>query len=112
MEINTRVVDGVQVVSVSGSVDAGTAEKFEQGLMPLTQGQEPRVLVDMSDLSYMSSAGLRILLSAQKAAKAQSGEVILVAMQEPVQEVFAMVGFDVLFRSFPTLEQALEALGQ
>jgi anti-sigma B factor antagonist len=109
VEIQTSQVSGVQVVEVSGSVDAGTAERFEENLLPLAQGDNPQVAVDLEAVTYMSSAGLRILLAAQKAARAQGGEVVLVAMQPNVQEVFSMVGFDALFRLFPTLEQALRA---
>ena len=111
MEIRTHLVGEVQVVEVSGSVDAGTAERFEGALLPLAEGEHTYVAVDMAELAYMSSAGLRILLAAQKAARQKAGEVILVAMQPAVEEVFSMVGFDALFRSFATLEQALGALG-
>jgi anti-sigma B factor antagonist len=111
MEIRTRLVGGVQVVEVSGSVDAGTAERFEENLLPLAGGEHALVALDMAELAYLSSAGLRILLAAQKAARQEGGEVVLVAMRPAVEEVFSMVGFDALFRSFPTLEQALAALG-
>lgn len=111
MEIRARQVGEVQVIEVSGSVDAGTAERFEGALLPLAGGEHAHVAVDMAALAYMSSAGLRILLAAQKTARQHGGEVVLVAMQPDVEEVFSMVGFDALFRSFATLEQALGALG-
>ncbi len=111
MEIQVGEISGVQVVQVTGSVDAGTAERFEQGLLPVAQKEAANVVVDLGRVSYMSSAGLRILLAAQKVARAQGGEVVLAAMPPNVQEVFTMVGFDALFRSFPSLELALRALG-
>lgn len=111
MEIRTYEVSDVDVIEVSGSVDAGTAERFEQALLSLASGDQPQVVVDMAAISYMSSAGLRILLAAQRSARQKGGEVLLAAMQTNVQEVFSMVGFDALFRSFPDLEQALRTFG-
>lgn len=111
MEVRTRTVGNVHVVEVIGSVDAGTAERFEGVLLPLMEGEGPQAVVDLGSVSYMSSAGLRILLAAQKVARQHGGEVLLASMQPVVEEVFSMVGFDALFRSFPSLDQALRAFG-
>ncbi len=71
-----------------------------------------RLIVDLSEVAYMSSSGLRTLLRARRQAQTGGGDVVLCAMNERVTEVFEMIGFNNLFRIFPTTAEAAAALAK
>lgn len=87
-------------VAVSGRVDTTTAPELEADVKPALDGVKELIL-DFSGLNYISSAGLRVLLSLQKIMNVQ-GEMKLVGVNEVVYEIFEVTGFaDIL-----TIEQA------
>jgi anti-anti-sigma factor len=69
-----------------------------------------RLIIDLSEVGYMSSSGLRALLRARRQAQMGGGDVVLCAMNERVTEVFEMIGFNNLFRTFATPAEAAAAL--
>ncbi len=91
MEITKKAEDGKTTITVVGRVDTTTASEFEAGLT--LDGNEVLTL-DLSGVPYMSSAGLRCLLSAQKAMMAGGGSMTIVGLQPAVKEVLAITGFD------------------
>jgi len=64
------------------------------------------LVCDFAGVEYVSSSGLRVLLSARKLTKARGGTVVLCGVNAFVQGVLATTGFDQLFTSFPTLAEA------
>ncbi len=79
------------VVSIAGRINTATSPQFERELIPALDGVKKLVL-DMTDLLYISSAGLRVILTAQKI-MARQGEMILRNLKPEVYEVFEMTGF-------------------
>lgn len=93
MHVSTEVHGEALVQRVSGRIDTGTAADAERMLTAeVRQGR--RVAIDMTQVAYVSSAGLRVVLMAAKLAKANRGAVSLFGLQASVREVFAMSGFD------------------
>lgn len=88
---------GATVIRVSGRVDSSNAREFETAAMEAFKTGEGPVIFDMAGLSYMSSAGLRVLLVAMKAGKPAGRKVGLAAVQENVAKVLQMSGFDKMF---------------
>lgn len=78
-------------VAVSGRVDTTTAPELEKAVFENTDGITELVL-DLKEMSYISSAGLRVLLKSEKAMKAQ-GKMTLINVQGDVMEIFDMTGF-------------------
>jgi len=78
-------------IKVEGRLDTVTSPELEASLGEESLGT--KVVFDMSDLEYISSAGLRVLLSAQKKAIAEGGEMIVKGCQEAVLDVFDVTGF-------------------
>ncbi|SFH68028.1 STAS domain-containing protein [Albimonas pacifica] len=109
MEIETETQAGVVVLRPKGRVDSNSARELEEALLPRFDAPAP-VLVDFSALSYISSAGLRVLLLAARRSKATGTALGLSGMSEPVAEVFAISGFAKLFRIWPDAEAALAEL--
>ena len=91
MEISKKLDDGKTIVTVSGRVDTTTAPELDAALQGLT-GAETLTL-DLAGVPYMSSAGLRSLLTAQKKMTAGGGSMVIVGIQPVVKEVLDITGF-------------------
>lgn len=89
MEIKKTTEDAKTVISVTGRVDTTTASELEAGLK--LDGNETLTL-DLSGVPYMSSAGLRCLLAAQKTLMAGGGAMTIVGIQPAVKEVLDITG--------------------
>jgi anti-anti-sigma factor len=108
-----RILDSQAVViSPSGRLDSNTAPVLEKALGTQLQRGYTWLYVDMSDVEYVASSGLKILVSAWRRARDSNGDVILSGLQPRLVEIFEMVGFDMLFQIFPDLNAALSARPQ
>ena len=92
MNLNRTNENGVMTVTVSGRIDTSTAPEFEQGVKPYLDGVKELTL-DFADVNYVSSAGLRALLSMHKIMMKQ-GSMKLINVNEEVCDVFEVTGFD------------------
>jgi anti-sigma B factor antagonist len=109
MEVTTREVKEVEVIAVKGRVDSAEAPRFAQALEAAFHRGRYRIVVDMSQLEYMSSAGFRALGDAQRNSKRHPpGEVIMAAVPPQIHEALETVGFTESFRIMDTLASALE----
>ena len=104
MQIETHDVQGARIIRPHGRIDSSTSAVFEQAVKVEGLG---RLLLDLSDVAFMSSAGLRVVLVAVKAARAAGGSFAVFGMTEAVKMVFHMSGFD---RIIPAMETESEAL--
>lgn len=109
LDITRETIDGLAVLMPLGRVDSNSAREVEQALLPVFEAGAP-VLVDFEGLTYISSAGLRVLLLAARRSKATGVPLALCGMSKPVEEVFAISGFAKLFRILPGRAEALAAL--
>ncbi|MBE9607995.1 STAS domain-containing protein [Chitinilyticum piscinae] len=81
------------LLRASGRLDGSTSPQLEKNLLPLLAEPGSKVLLDLAELDYVSSAGLRIILMAAKRAKQAGGRFVLCGLQPQVSEVFEMSGF-------------------
>lgn len=95
------------IISPVGRLDSNTSTLLERTLSAQLQKGVSWLFVDMSDVEYIASSGLKVLVSAWRRAREQEGDVVLSGMQPRIIEIFEMVGFDMLFQSFPDLDTAL-----
>lgn len=101
MELTTKQYKSCDVVSVSGRVDSSTSPQFAAALEAVTGAGRYNVVIDMTSLEYMSSAGFRALLASQKECKKLGrGEVVLATVPERVKEALELAGFTELFKTF------------
>lgn len=108
MEITETSVGQATLLRVAGRVDGTVSKALEDRLTGAVA--EPRQLVlDLSELAYISSAGLRALLVAAKSAKRTGATLVLAGLTANVRDVFDMSGFTALFRIYETPEEALAA---
>ena len=92
MEIITKAEGSALTVKVSGRMDTTTAPQLEAALKE-QMGNTEELILDFSDLEYISSAGLRVLLSAQKRMNARGGSMRVTGANEIVKEIFDVTGF-------------------
>ena len=108
MEINTRTEQSAVVVSIKGRVDTVTAPELERCLSEEIDRGENLLILNMTDLDYISSAGLRVVLLTAKKLKVKQGDILLSGLQGVVKEVFEISGFSTIFKIFDTEEDALK----
>lgn len=105
----------IVVLGASGRIDHQTADEFQRALEPyLAECKEggDKIILDFSDVNYVSSVGLRVLLMASKKTKAQKGRIAVAAMQPTVGEVFRISRFDTILPAFETVDAASAELGE
>ena len=109
MEINESKQAGKRIIAMTGRLDVASDPEFEEaGLAALAEG-DYHIVVDLSKLVYISSAGLRSILVVGKKAKANGGNLSLCGLTGIVKEVFEMSGFDSFFGIYDDVDQAVEA---
>ena len=91
MTIEKKIENGNVTLTVAGRLDTTTAPELEKTLDNVLDGTKELVF-DMTDLEYISSAGLRVILKAQKAMNAQ-GSMKLIGVNDSIMEVFDITGF-------------------
>ena len=110
MDITTEQQGKVVIASLRGRLDAATSRTVEERLQELCSAPDQTLLIDMSELAYISSVGLRVLLTAGKQAKAAGGRIVICAMPPSVAQLFAIAGFNTLFPVYATRADAAKAL--
>ncbi len=111
MEVTTERRDGVLTARVSGRIDGSNAVRFEEAVRTAMEESDRAVLIDCADLSFISSAGLRVVLLTAKTLMGRNAGFALCSMSEPIREVFRISGFDSIVAIHPTGEEALAAFG-
>ena len=113
MAIASQIFGNALVLKVVGRLDQDNCEVFRGDLAPELQVASVRALtivLDLSELEYVSSAGLRCFMLAAKEIKAQKGKILVAALQPMVAEIFQISRFDLLIPVFPTLRAALASV--
>lgn len=111
MEINVKSSGQVTVVEVAGDIDSNTAPQAQERILPLVQ-PAAKILLDMRGVEYMSSAGLRMLLSMYRQVSRQSGNIVLVGLAEDIKDTMSVTGFLNFFTTRDTLDEGLKALSE
>ncbi len=97
LEISSALVDGAVTVSLQGELDLSSARRVEERFASIDQQAPSRVVVDLGELAFIDSSGLRALLLADELAREHGYEFVLLPGQEPVHRVFEVTGaLDVL----------------
>ena len=105
MNISKSEIDSVTVFRLDGDLDTNSSPLAEEAFKEAIAGGCSAMLVNLSELGFVSSAGLRVLLTA---AKRLGGQLKVCGLNETVNEVFEISGFSTIFSVFPTEEDALQ----
>jgi len=107
MEISTKDMKRVSLVTVKGRVDSSTAPDFEKALHALIQSNRSQIVLELAGVEYMSSAGIRGMVSSLKAAKSGGGDVRLARPSQRVKEVVELAGLTSIFAIYDDLTEAV-----
>ena len=109
MEIAARRQNDVTFVTVAGSLDSNSSPKAQQTLDGILANGTRKVVIDLSGVDYISSAGLRVMLAMAKRLSG-GGALRLFGLNETVREVFDISGFSTILAVFATEAEALKEL--
>jgi len=109
MEVITTEYKRCDLVQANGRVDSATANKLGEALDEITNAGRYKIVLDLSGVEYMSSAGLRVLISTQKTCKRYNrGELVLALVPQRIYEALDLAGFVPLFSFYDSM---LDAVG-
>ena len=100
----------IAVLAVQGRIDSSTSARFEQELDGVLADPSEALVIDLSAMPYMSSAGLRVLLVTGRRCKAEGRRLLLCGLVPNVREVFHMSGFSTIFEIAETRGEATARL--
>ena len=102
--------NGITILAVEGNLDAEGTQAMEQKVVSLLASGETCLLFDFSELDYINSSGLRVLVLAYQRLKKASGRVAICGIKDYIQEVFEVSGYDKIFPLFPSRGDALNGM--
>lgn len=111
MEIMEKQLAGAWLVAAAGRIDSNSAFELE-AVLPDRVQQHDATIMDLSDIAYVSSAGLRVFLKGMKAAKATQHKLVLTGLSPAVHEVFDISGFTAIFTIEPDIDAGLAAIAR
>ncbi|GAB4510351.1 MAG: STAS domain-containing protein [Anaerolineae bacterium] len=108
VEISVSGLDNATLVEVQGRIDSMNANQFGEGLAAPIEDGQVNIVLDLSGVEYMSSAGLREIVGSLKKAKRNGGDIRIAQPSDRVREVLELAGLDTIVQIFNT---QLEAVG-
>ena len=109
MEINTASLNTVTAVTVKGRVDSTTADKLRTHLASVIQSGCARLVIDLKEVAYISSAGFRTLLITARSVDQAKGKLVLCGVAGEVKRLFDIASFTELFTIMPNQDDAVTA---
>ncbi len=108
MEIEVGCADEIAEAVLRGDVDGRSAPEVQAKLLPLLEGNR-KLLIDMTAVGFLSSAGLRMLLLLYRHFAARSGTIVLIGVSDEIQDTMSMTGFSGFFKLVRTRAEAAGA---
>src|ERR1700739_2022300 len=110
MIAKTETLGGCKILRVSGRIDFESALDFEHHINAMIQEPGDCYIIELSQVELLSSAGLRVMLSPAKRVAHRDASLALAAPSQVVRQVFEISHFDLLFKIFPSVPEAIAAL--
>ncbi len=105
-----RQGDDLGIVSLSGEVDIFTAPQFKESLLEVLDDGVRRLVVDLSEVTFIDSTALGVLIGGVRRVHAADGTMAIVVATRPVERVLSVTGLDRVFSMYPTRDEAIAAL--
>lgn len=111
MEIKTETIQNCELVTVSGELDSDSASALEQRLLSLIKSGRKNLVINLRDVSFMSSVALRALMAAQMQVrkKVPRGKVVISEIPSQLRRTFELVGMQVMFELYDSDREAIES---
>lgn len=110
LNITIDEINFIKVVRIAGRIDATSTPVLDKKINALLDEKQQLILIDFEKVDYLSSAGMRLLLSATKKLKTRGGQLVFCNMSEEVMEIIKMAGFERILTICSTEREALKIL--
>jgi len=107
MEIKTDQTDNYTKIAIIGRVDTVTAAQLEKAIQSVLENEPKSIIMDCTELDYISSSGLRVFLILQKKMVVKNARLSLFGLNPNIKEIFDISGFSTIFKIFPDLKKAI-----
>ncbi len=110
LRLRTKQVEGTEIVEVSGELEMHAAPELRAELQRVCAGEKPSVLIDLSQVSFIDSTGIGVLVGGLKRAREAGGALVLVCPVPRLRRIFEITGLLQALPMYQTREEALGAL--
>lgn len=108
MDVTVKQFKHCDLVSASGRIDSSTSPKLADAMEKIQGESRFKIVLDLGNVDFMSSAGFRVLIAAQRNCKRfNRGEVVLANIPANINSALELAGFDTIFRRFPDVTAAV-----
>lgn len=107
MEISTKEYRRAAIITIGGRIDTSTSTQFEDKINELIAGNQHNLVMDFTDVDFLSSSGLRILVTTRKKLREMGGDIVLASPSQRATDSIEIAGLDKLFTSYPNREEAI-----
>ena len=111
VQIQSERQGAIEIVNVDGFMDMREVPKFEQALDQLIKAGRCRIVLDLSKLEYISSAGLGTIIGSIREVRRQGGDIKVGGYSAPVYDILKTFGFTEVFETYATRKEALQKFG-
>lgn len=110
MDIVVEKSGDVTIVGLKGRLDALSSKGVEERLLQMIDGGDRQMVIDLAQLDYISSVGLRMFILVGKRLKQVNGKIVVCSLQDAIQQVFEISGFTTIFPIFKTRTDAVAGI--
>ena len=110
MGINAERATGTVIAKADGRIDSSNSREFHSELDAVVEGSDAALILDFEDVSYISSAGMRVILLTAKSLQKSGMKFVLCSMNDSIREVFKISGFDKIIAIHDSQAEALSAV--
>lgn len=110
MEINKKLAGDIAIIAVSGKIDAITSRDLESALKELLDQNIVKVIMDLKEVDFISSGGIRVFVAFKKKLIERKGDLVASSLQPFVLEIFEMTGLPNLITIYPNQGDAIKGL--
>lgn len=110
MDISAERESGAVIARAAGRIDSSNSREFHSGLEAVLTDDDPAVVLNFEDISYISSAGMRVILITAKSLQSKGVKLVLCSMNDSIREVFKISGFDKIIPIHDSQSEALTAV--
>ena len=111
MDIRTELKGEVLIARTQGRVDGANAREFQDALQAAIDENDHAMVLDMEELTYISSAGLGVILLIARVLQRQNRDLALCSLTGPVREIFQISGFDKIIKTHDSEADAIASIG-
>jgi anti-sigma B factor antagonist len=106
--LNHKSIEDINIIELKGYLDAHTAPKLENAISNLVNSNQYKIVVNFSELDYISSAGLGVFMAFIETVRNNGGDIKFSAMNEKIYKIFDLIGFPKIYEFYKTDEEAIQ----